>query len=52
MIKIRPAKEADAATILRFIRELARYEKAEHEVKADKGPCVILCSLRMQRLMP
>lgn len=37
MIKIRRANEDDAATILRFIRELARYEKAEHEVKADEG---------------
>lgn len=31
---IREAVPADAATILRFIRELAIYEKAEHEVAA------------------
>ncbi len=33
-LTIRPATRADAATILRFIRELAAYEKLEHEVKA------------------
>jgi Sortase and related acyltransferases len=33
-LTIRPAARADAATILRFIRELAAYEKLEHEVKA------------------
>ncbi len=31
---IREAVAADAPTILRFIRELAIYENAEHEVKA------------------
>ncbi len=31
---IREATIADAAVILRFIEELARYEKAEHEVEA------------------
>lgn len=31
---IRAAQREDAATILHFIRELAIYEKAEHEVKA------------------
>jgi len=31
---IRDAVAADAPTILRFIRELAIYENAEHEVKA------------------
>ncbi|WP_426415036.1 N-acetyltransferase family protein [Aestuariirhabdus sp. LZHN29] len=35
MITIRPAAEKDVATIERFIRELARYEKAEQEVKTD-----------------
>lgn len=34
MISIRDAVPADAATILRFITELAIYEKAEHEVEA------------------
>jgi GNAT superfamily N-acetyltransferase len=33
-IAIRPATRADAATLLSFIRELAIYEKAEHEVAA------------------
>ncbi|QRM54469.1 GNAT family N-acetyltransferase [Sinorhizobium sp. BG8] len=32
--RIRPATTADAGTILRFITELAVYEKAEHEVEA------------------
>jgi len=32
IIKIRPATEADAGLILRFITDLAIYEKAEHEV--------------------
>lgn len=34
-ILIRPAEAKDAALILRFITELAIYEKAEHEVKAS-----------------
>lgn len=33
-ITIRPAQIGDTATILHFIRELAIYEKAEHEAKA------------------
>ncbi|WP_429303573.1 N-acetyltransferase family protein [Paraburkholderia sp. GAS199] len=33
-IQIRPAQRADASLILRFITELAVYEKAEHEVVA------------------
>lgn len=33
-IRIRPAERADAELILRFIRELADYEKALHEVEA------------------
>ena len=33
-IHIRPAQAADSALILRFITELAVYEKAEHEVVA------------------
>lgn len=33
---LRPAKPDDAATILRFIRELAAYERAEHEVEATE----------------
>ena len=31
-IKIRPATEADAGLILKFVTDLAVYEKAEHEV--------------------
>ena len=34
--RIRPASAADAAVILRFIRELAEYEKALHEVAATE----------------
>ena len=34
-LNIRPASAADAALILRFITDLAIYEKAEHEVKTD-----------------
>lgn len=33
---LRPATPSDAATILRFIRELAAYERAEHEVEATE----------------
>ncbi|MCK8781157.1 GNAT family N-acetyltransferase [Rhizobium sp. NTR19] len=33
-LAIRAATRSDAATLLRFIRELAIYEKAEHEVAA------------------
>jgi len=33
-LNIRPATIADTDTILRFIRELAIYEKAEHEVQS------------------
>ena len=37
---IRPATAADAAVILRFIRELAEYEKALHEVAATEESLV------------
>lgn len=33
-ITIRPATASDAGTIIRFVRELASYERAEHEVLA------------------
>jgi GNAT superfamily N-acetyltransferase len=36
-IDIRPATDSDAALILRFIRELAAYERAEHEVLASEA---------------
>jgi len=36
-IHIRPAEADDTALILRFIRELALYEKAEHEVVATEA---------------
>jgi GNAT superfamily N-acetyltransferase len=36
MLKIRPAVLSDASTILKFIRELAEFEKLLHEVKADE----------------
>ncbi|HEY0037281.1 MAG TPA: GNAT family N-acetyltransferase [Longimicrobium sp.] len=35
-IRIRPAKEADVPLILRFIRELADYERLLHEVVATE----------------
>jgi hypothetical protein len=35
--RIRPASVDDAAVILRFIRELADYEKALHEVAATEA---------------
>ena len=35
-LTIRDATPADAATILRFVRELADYEKAIHEVEATE----------------
>lgn len=37
--RIRPASVDDAAVILRFIRELADYEKALHEVAATEEHC-------------
>jgi GNAT superfamily N-acetyltransferase len=36
LLNIRPAQASDAALILHFIRELAIYEKAEHEVLATE----------------
>jgi GNAT superfamily N-acetyltransferase len=36
-IEIRPAQERDAALIMRFIRELAAYERAGHEVVATEA---------------
>ena len=36
MLSIRPATEADIATILTFINELAEYEKLAHEVEATE----------------
>lgn len=33
-LNIRAARREDAATLLQFIKELATYEQAEHEVKA------------------
>ncbi len=36
-IEIRPAIRVDAPLILSFIRDLARYEKLEHEVVADES---------------
>ena len=37
MLSIRPATPADAPTILRFIRELADYERALNEVRATEA---------------
>lgn len=36
LLNIRPATVADAGLILRFIRELAIYEKAEQSVQTDE----------------
>src|SRR5688572_5362272 len=37
MLNIRPATRADAATIASLVRELAEYEKLEHEARATPG---------------
>ena len=37
MLNIRPATIDDAALLMRFVHELARYEKAEHEVLATEA---------------
>jgi GNAT superfamily N-acetyltransferase len=37
MLNIRPAVPSDIPTILKFIRELAEFEKLLHEVKADEA---------------
>lgn len=36
-VSIRPATAADVPTLLALIRELAAFEEAEHEVKADEA---------------
>ena len=36
-IQIRPATPADIPVVLRFVRELAVFEKLQHEVEADEG---------------
>lgn len=36
-LNIRPAIASDSATILRFIRELAEFEKLAHQVTADEA---------------
>lgn len=36
-MNIRPAKASDCAVILKFIRELAEFEKLAHEVVADEA---------------
>ena len=37
MLQIQPARETDVPQILRFVRELARYERLEHEVIATEA---------------
>jgi GNAT superfamily N-acetyltransferase len=37
MIEIRPAREDEVPLVLAFIRELARYERLEHEVTAAES---------------
>ena len=39
-LNIRPAQAPDAALILRFIKELAAYEKLSHEVRASEADIV------------
>lgn len=36
-VQLRPARREDAAELLRLIRELARYEKAEDQVETDEA---------------
>ena len=43
---IRPATVADTGTILHFIRELAIYEKAEHEALAHRRTFTTACLAR------
>ncbi|MFD1625019.1 GNAT family N-acetyltransferase [Azospirillum griseum] len=35
-VTIRPAREADSATIMRFVRELAEFEREPHSVKSSE----------------
>jgi GNAT superfamily N-acetyltransferase len=37
MIELRPAREDEVPLVLAFIRELARYERLEHEVTASES---------------
>ena len=46
-LNIRPASRDDAALILRFVTELAIYERAEHEVKTDAAGIAPACSPKM-----
>ncbi len=41
-IAIRPAEPKDAALILRFIRELAEYERALEQVRASEADLINL----------
>jgi GNAT superfamily N-acetyltransferase len=36
MLSIRPARSGDAGLIIQFVRELAEYEKLDHEVEATE----------------
>jgi GNAT superfamily N-acetyltransferase len=36
-IAIRPAREDEVGLVLQFIRDLAKYERLEHEVKATEA---------------
>lgn len=40
MLQLRPAEAGDSATILRFIQELAEYEKLRHECVATEADIV------------
>jgi len=51
-VDIREATIDDSALILRFVTELAIYEKAEHEVIATEADIKNHCLLKTQRRMP
>ena len=50
-LTIRPATPADSDLILHFVRELAAYEKAEHEVLATPLMCSKPCFVRSPRCL-
>ncbi len=48
MLNIRPATRADATTIASLVRELAEYEKLEHEAQGDS--LAISCARSKRRI--
>lgn len=47
-VLIREANRGDSSTVLRFVKELAAYEKAEHEVLATEQTLFFLSILRLK----